>query len=69
MIMVNSELPHFRQGNLTIDASSTGVILDAFDCSESNCDAGPIVADLTVNFGQDDTTLEIRTNDGQEGTA
>lgn len=55
--------------DLVFEKGAAELIIDAFDCSDSNCDTGDIVAMLTIDYGEDNTSVEIRAEDGLTDTA
>ena len=58
----------FSQYDLIFKKGASELIRDAVDCRSINCDAGRIAADLTLDLGEVAASVEIRVDDGQEGS-
>ena len=58
----------FSQYDLIFKKGASELIKDAVDCRSINCDAGRIAADLTLDLGEVAASVEIRVDDGQEGS-
>ena len=58
----------FNEYDLIFKKGASELIKDAVDCRSNNCDAARIAADLTVDLGQADASVEIRIDDGQRGS-
>ena len=58
----------YSQYDLIFKQGASELIKDAVDCRSASCDAGRIAADLTVDLGESAASVEIRIDDGQQGS-
>lgn len=58
----------FSQYDLIFKKGASELIKDAVDCRSINCDAGRIAANLMVDLGEVEASVEIRVDDGQKGS-
>jgi chitinase len=58
----------FSQYDLIFKKGASVLIKDAVDCRSVSCDGGRIAADLMVDLGEVAASVEIRVDDGQDGS-